>query len=104
MHRRPLFDPSRLNHKPAPEAAFVGELARHQDSQGLTDVEFTSQLGISLALWRQTRSGRLNLGYTLLIAGADYVPARIYQAAETSLADRMRGKLRGNPTAEDDAA
>lgn len=93
MHKRPSFNPDRLNHKPASEARFVAELARYQDSQQMTDVDFVRTLGITLVLWRKTRSGRMDLGYKLMAAGADYVGARVYQAAEASLTDRVRGRL-----------
>ena len=95
MHRRPAFDPARLASQPPSEARFVVELARYQDSQKLTDEGFRKTLGISIWLWRKVRSGRLALGYKLLLAGSDFVPVRIYQAAESSIIERMRGRIKG---------
>ena len=97
MHKRPAFDRTRVSHMPEPEATFVSALARYQDGAAIADKTFVASLGVSLALWRQTRSGGLPLGYKLLIAGADYVPARIYQGAEDSLTARMRVRLNGEP-------
>jgi len=93
MHKRPPFNPDRLHKLPSSEAKFVAELALYQDSQQMTDVAFVRALGITLVLWRKSRSGRLGLGYKLMVAGADYVGARTYQAAEASLTDRVRGRL-----------
>jgi hypothetical protein len=94
--RRPPFDPTRLSLEPIAESRFTAELARYQDSAQLSDKDFVRSLGVSIFLWRKTRAGRLHLGHKLLIAGGDFVPVRIYQAAEASLNDRVRGRLNGH--------
>lgn len=95
---RPLtpFDPSRLAHLPAAEAALIAALAKLQEQQKprhRNNIGFALLLGVSEGLWRHTKAGRKPLGWKLLVAGSDVLPERLVVAARRSL--ELRTKARG---------
>jgi len=101
MRRRPPFSPDKLQHRPSGEREFIAELARCQDAQGVTDHVFAARLGVSVALWRQTRAGRTPLGITLLAAGAHLVGQDVLDAAWWALLGRRRKAASGERRKED---
>lgn len=88
MEARHQFDPGRLSGYPRAEARFIADLARFQDQRYPRDEDFVDAIGVSLSLWRQTRTGRLPLGFKLLMAGADVVSHSVFEAARASLVER----------------
>jgi len=104
MHRRPPFTPDRLAHRPDGEREFISALARYQDAQGATDHAFAARLGVSVALWRQTRSGRMPLGLKLFGAGLPFIPSDAVNAGWAALVERARHRGDGQSEREVDPA
>lgn len=97
MTARHSFNPDRLAAYPAAEADFVAVLARHQEAIGWDNPGFAEQLMVCTSTWRHTKAGRLPLGFRVLLGGAEMVSHSVYQAAESSLVRRERGKPKTRP-------
>ena len=89
MPRLP-FDPSRLRQYPQPMSDLVAALVQRQEGSGEIDTGFAERLGVSVHLWRKTRSGSVPLGWKLWSGGAELVSYQLGNAAQAAIMERTK--------------
>ena len=95
MTAKQPFNPDRLRAQLQAEAQFVAALASYQAGNGRNDIAFARVMGVSDALWRHTKAGRVPLGWKLLMAGRGFVSYDTVVAAEASLKTRAQNRQSG---------